>query len=140
MTKTWILSADGESITCLRCNMTSYNVNDIMYRFCGHCHAFHEDARCDFCSSPDVPLVAEYKPKGVLMAEIIYPRAGTVLDESPWGACKECKDLIESRKWKELTDRSIAGARALEPRIEEDDATLRQRHRALLEIVFGKIE
>jgi len=74
------------------------------------------------------------------MAEIIYPRAGTVLDESPWGACKECKDLIESRKWKELTDRSIAGARALEPRIEEDDATLRQRHRALLEIVFGKIE
>jgi len=74
------------------------------------------------------------------MAEIIYPRVGTIIDKSPWGACKECKDLIEARKWQELTDRSIAGARAIEPRIEEDDAALRQRHRELLEIVFGKIE
>lgn len=32
----------GQSITCLKCNMTSYNVNDVVHRYCGNCHEFHE--------------------------------------------------------------------------------------------------
>jgi ribosomal protein L37E len=31
------------SFTCPRCGMTSYNPNDIRYRYCGNCHAFTED-------------------------------------------------------------------------------------------------
>lgn len=30
------------SIKCLRCNLTSYNLNDIKHRFCARC-GFHED-------------------------------------------------------------------------------------------------
>ena len=33
------------SITCLRCGMTSYNPNDILYRYCGNCHKFHEEKK-----------------------------------------------------------------------------------------------
>jgi protein-arginine kinase activator protein McsA len=31
------------SITCPRCGMTSYNPNDIRERYCGNCHAYHDD-------------------------------------------------------------------------------------------------
>ncbi len=33
---------DGESITCFRCGMTSYNLQDMYRRYCGNCHVFHE--------------------------------------------------------------------------------------------------
>lgn len=32
----------GDSITCLTCNRTSYNGNDIENRYCGNCHKFME--------------------------------------------------------------------------------------------------
>jgi hypothetical protein len=35
---TW--TSDEPSYTCPRCNMTSYNPNDIRYRYCGNCHQF----------------------------------------------------------------------------------------------------
>lgn len=31
------------SITCLKCDMTSHNINDVVHRYCGNCHAFHEE-------------------------------------------------------------------------------------------------
>lgn len=35
---------NGEkSITCLDCNRTSYNLNDVRHRYCGHCHVFHDE-------------------------------------------------------------------------------------------------
>lgn len=34
--------AGGEYIRCLRCQMTSYNKNDIANRYCGYCKKFHE--------------------------------------------------------------------------------------------------
>lgn len=43
LTHTFTISADGKSITCLRCKRTSYNPNDVENHFCGHCHAFHDD-------------------------------------------------------------------------------------------------
>lgn len=30
-------------IECLACHLRSYNYNDIMMRYCGNCHAFHDD-------------------------------------------------------------------------------------------------
>lgn len=33
----------GPSITCPRCQRTSYHPEDIRQRYCGHCHAFHAD-------------------------------------------------------------------------------------------------
>ncbi len=32
-----------EGITCLLCGLTSRNLNDIAYRYCGRCHVFHEE-------------------------------------------------------------------------------------------------
>jgi hypothetical protein len=43
MSDTFKISEDGESITCLRCYMTSYNLNDVRHRYCGYCHVFHLD-------------------------------------------------------------------------------------------------
>jgi protein-arginine kinase activator protein McsA len=33
------------SITCPSCGMTSYNPNDVSQRYCGNCHAFHDDMK-----------------------------------------------------------------------------------------------
>jgi hypothetical protein len=35
--------ADEKTITCYRCGMTSYNPNDVLYRYCGNCHKPHEN-------------------------------------------------------------------------------------------------
>lgn len=46
--KTYIINEEENafgtfrSITCLGCNMTSYNVQDVTYKYCGNCHSFHE--------------------------------------------------------------------------------------------------
>jgi hypothetical protein len=37
------ISADGKSITCLRCALTSHNINDVREVYCGNCHHFHHD-------------------------------------------------------------------------------------------------
>ncbi|MGF6641803.1 ribosomal protein L37E [Paraburkholderia sp. MM6662-R1] len=34
----------GRAIRCLRCGMTSWNLNDVKYRYCGKCKVFHDDA------------------------------------------------------------------------------------------------
>lgn len=36
----WI-SPGGDSITCTKCRMTSRNPNDVVNRYCGFCHVFH---------------------------------------------------------------------------------------------------
>jgi ribosomal protein S27AE len=33
----------ARSITCPRCGRTSYNAGDIVNRYCGYCHAFHDE-------------------------------------------------------------------------------------------------
>lgn len=30
----------NQSITCLKCGMTSHNPNDVREKYCGHCHEF----------------------------------------------------------------------------------------------------
>jgi len=38
---------NGTSIVCLSCNHKSYNPNDVLQRYCGHCHRFHEPRPVD---------------------------------------------------------------------------------------------
>ena len=33
----------GFPITCLRCDMKSYNRNDVDHRYCGNCKAYHAE-------------------------------------------------------------------------------------------------
>ena len=40
---TFSISADGKSITCQICGLTSHNLNDVREKYCGKCHVFHED-------------------------------------------------------------------------------------------------
>jgi hypothetical protein len=35
------------SITCKLCGMTSYNPNDVINRYCGHCHQFLQALELD---------------------------------------------------------------------------------------------
>lgn len=34
---------DQPSIACPKCGMVSFNPNDVRERYCGACHAFHDD-------------------------------------------------------------------------------------------------
>lgn len=39
----WI-APGGDSITCTKCRATSRNENDVVNRYCGNCHLFHDEA------------------------------------------------------------------------------------------------
>jgi hypothetical protein len=39
----YIIAADGNSITCVRCGLTSYNANDVAQRYCAKCKLFHKE-------------------------------------------------------------------------------------------------
>jgi len=55
--------ADGRAIHCLNCGYTSWNLNDVRARYCGHCHRWHDTSDADnilsmwtvFDSPPDFP-------------------------------------------------------------------------------------
>lgn len=34
------IAADGKSIACHTCGLTSHNLNDVAQRYCGCCHLF----------------------------------------------------------------------------------------------------
>jgi hypothetical protein len=50
----YIISADGKSITCLTCRRVSHNAADVRERYCGCCHRFHDGT--DLPLPPDFPL------------------------------------------------------------------------------------
>ena len=58
--KTYVIAADGLSITCIRCGRTSYNLKDVRFVYCGHCHIFHEDFAAGLPlikdKLPDIPV------------------------------------------------------------------------------------
>ncbi len=39
--KTFHVSQDGKSITCLICHFTSFHEDDVKYRHCGMCNTYH---------------------------------------------------------------------------------------------------
>lgn len=40
---TYTISADGKTITCKRCGLTSHHPMDVERKFCGACKVFHDD-------------------------------------------------------------------------------------------------
>jgi hypothetical protein len=38
----------ADSITCPQCGMTSYHPEDILQRYCGNCHRFHDEPPATF--------------------------------------------------------------------------------------------
>lgn len=63
MHPTFEILADGRAIHCLACGYTSWNLNDVRARYCGHCHRWHDTSDADnilsmwtvFDSPPDFP-------------------------------------------------------------------------------------
>ena len=41
--RVWNVEAGMEGIRCLLCGMISYHPGDVVLRYCGHCHKFHEE-------------------------------------------------------------------------------------------------
>lgn len=37
----FVIDLNAPSITCKVCGLTSFNVNDVNNRYCGHCHRYH---------------------------------------------------------------------------------------------------
>lgn len=40
--ETFIVAADGKSITCKRCKRTSHNAKDVEHLYCGFCDVYHD--------------------------------------------------------------------------------------------------
>ena len=50
MSSGYIISEDDKQrryIECLSCHLRSYNFYDILNRYCGNCHSFHDDILLD---------------------------------------------------------------------------------------------
>lgn len=43
MSQTYEILAHGRAIYCRVCGRTSWNANDVAHRYCGACHAYHDD-------------------------------------------------------------------------------------------------
>jgi hypothetical protein len=42
MKPTYVIMGNGQAIKCLDCGLISFHPDDVQYRYCGHCHEFHE--------------------------------------------------------------------------------------------------
>lgn len=55
------IANNGKSITCHRCGKTSFHLEDVRNRYCGHCHVFNDYEKpmllCCWC--PRGPLQTE---------------------------------------------------------------------------------
>jgi hypothetical protein len=43
MIPTYVIMNGGKSITCFDCGLTSWNPYDVIRRYCGVCHKFHDE-------------------------------------------------------------------------------------------------
>lgn len=55
------------SITCPRCRRTSYNPNDVLYRYCGNCHQF-----LDVPGEADVQAVVQQPQHGLAWRVFVF--------------------------------------------------------------------
>lgn len=111
MADSYVISQDGISITCLTCGRKSFNKNDVIQKYCGYCHKFHEvGMNCDFCIQKK-PIVREYEAVAHIIGTFDDGRK-FVDQDGIWCACSECDNLIQNEKWGELVDRGLAGALA----------------------------
>lgn len=50
MSENFTIDEKEHSIQCHGCHRISYNRNDVISRYCGACHVFHDYVkRCDYC-------------------------------------------------------------------------------------------
>jgi hypothetical protein len=63
------------SITCPRCGATSYNPHDLAHRYCGRCHAFHDDPAALI---PEIPALYDVARDVCFSAGLAWtdPRTG----------------------------------------------------------------
>jgi hypothetical protein len=80
---------------------------------------------CDFCT--DIPVVAAY-PCGLVIVETPI---GTHVTSDPWGACAECRALIEA------DDRAGLARRSLDNFAADDGPAPAQVARTVVEIQRG---
>ena len=53
---TYTIAADGKTITCMRCGLTSHNRTDVAERYCGRCHGFHGQTLVT-CAEPGCEVI-----------------------------------------------------------------------------------
>lgn len=87
--------------------MTSHHPIDVGMRYCGHCHAWIGEERCDFCDG-EYRAVKHYKAKIQFVGALDDGRVMTDKD-GLWSACVECAALIDARRWDDLEDRCYVG-------------------------------
>lgn len=137
--KTYRINGEDESITCLRCGLTSHNRNDVRARYCDNCKEFHYQSRCDFCLAPDVDLPYSYRSQmGVVIVQGNYPRPNTTIDmDDLYSACEACHALIVSNRLTELLERVVGCLIAAFPEENLGPAETRHKYRWILGSVLG---
>lgn len=105
--KGYVLSDDQKAITCLACGLTSHNPMDVGMRYCGNCHAWIGEERCDFCDG-EYAFAKDYKAVGGFVGELDDGRM--IIDQDQlWSACAECAEMIDAERWKDLEERCYVG-------------------------------
>jgi hypothetical protein len=84
---TYFISADHESIICLRCGEKSYNANDVAQRYCGNCKIFHDDFERD--RMPDSAFQSMVQP---MKSDDI----NLTLDDKLVLLIEECSEIIKA--------------------------------------------
>jgi hypothetical protein len=83
------VSPDGLSITCHDCGFTSNNPNDVMNRYCGKCHKFHEEPNpglapaLDNDAFDDIKKILTQGPTPADLDMVLEATAGKPLPRSP---------------------------------------------------------
>jgi hypothetical protein len=58
---------------------------------------------CDFCCTP--PVIKVYRCSNfALNGQAVFPNG---LPMGSWAACRKCAELVDERKWADLTDRAL---------------------------------
>jgi hypothetical protein len=93
-----------ESITCLRCGLTSYHPKDVESGYCGRCHVFHEDVQPITIGTErwtpldEMPLTEGQK----LMLISDYHARAAQREEEQRAWIRDCRRL---RKWRAANER-----------------------------------
>lgn len=91
---TFTISPEGNSITCKRCNRTSYHPKDVENHYCGYCNVFHDDiwppARQWWIDHPEPDMVAIHCACGWKV--VMRNREVNEIAAGFWGkfSCRSC--------------------------------------------------
>jgi hypothetical protein len=128
------LERTGRAITCHHCGMTSRNDNDVEQRYCASCHIFLEDdSHCDFCLA-EGELPGNYTAKCGMSGELLNGQM--FVDSGSWGACPDCKKLIDAKRWNDLADAAVAGNLANNPNLIHRGEALKFRFLYMIHAIF----